>query len=230
MRRTDLSRPSFYVYFRDRHHLVLRVVEHIGGELRTMAERWYRAAAGPGAGRARRSRARRGLRAPRARAARARRRGRRRPATSSWPTARSSGLRRRPPPSTSRPRSRPGACCRSTPRRPRGRSDLDDGALPADRLGRNRRRSSRDRRGRHADHDLDPRALRRALEPASPARAEPERRAAERGRRRRAHAAARRPAAARRAAAQRRERGRPRRRARRGEQPRRRAARPARRA
>src|SRR5215217_1924797 len=33
MRRTDLSRPSFYVYFRDRHHLVLRVVEHIGGEL-----------------------------------------------------------------------------------------------------------------------------------------------------------------------------------------------------
>ena len=33
MRRTELSRPSFYVYFRDRHHLVLRVVEHIGGEL-----------------------------------------------------------------------------------------------------------------------------------------------------------------------------------------------------
>ena len=30
MRRTDLSRPSFYVYFRDRHHLVLRVVEHLG--------------------------------------------------------------------------------------------------------------------------------------------------------------------------------------------------------
>ena len=41
MRRTELSRPSFYVYFRDRHHLVLRVVEHIGGELFTMADRWF---------------------------------------------------------------------------------------------------------------------------------------------------------------------------------------------
>ena len=41
MRRTDLSRPSFYVYFRDRHHLILRVVEHIGAELRTMSKRWY---------------------------------------------------------------------------------------------------------------------------------------------------------------------------------------------
>lgn len=41
MRRTDLSRPSFYVYFRDRHHLVLRVVEHLGSELFTMSERWY---------------------------------------------------------------------------------------------------------------------------------------------------------------------------------------------
>src|SRR4051812_35874611 len=41
MRRTELSRPSFYVYFRDRHDLILRVVEHIGRELRTMAGRWY---------------------------------------------------------------------------------------------------------------------------------------------------------------------------------------------
>jgi AcrR family transcriptional regulator len=41
MRRTDLSRPSFYVYFRDRHHLVLRVVEHLGSELFAMSERWY---------------------------------------------------------------------------------------------------------------------------------------------------------------------------------------------
>ena len=41
MRRTGLSRPSFYVYFRDRHDLVLRVVEHIGGELFAMSERWY---------------------------------------------------------------------------------------------------------------------------------------------------------------------------------------------
>src|SRR4051794_31237601 len=41
MRRTDLSRPSFYVYFRDRHHLILRVVEHLGAELRTMSQCWY---------------------------------------------------------------------------------------------------------------------------------------------------------------------------------------------
>src|ERR671930_1521422 len=47
MRRTGLSRPSFYVYFRDRHDLVLRIVEHIGGELFAMSERWY---AGTGAG------------------------------------------------------------------------------------------------------------------------------------------------------------------------------------
>jgi AcrR family transcriptional regulator len=42
MRRTGLSRPSFYVYFRDRHDLVLKVVEHIGGELFSMSERWYK--------------------------------------------------------------------------------------------------------------------------------------------------------------------------------------------
>jgi TetR/AcrR family transcriptional regulator, ethionamide resistance regulator len=42
MRRTDLSRPSFYVYFRDRHDLVLRVVEHLGSELFTMSNRWLR--------------------------------------------------------------------------------------------------------------------------------------------------------------------------------------------
>jgi AcrR family transcriptional regulator len=47
MRRTDLSRPSFYVYFRDRHDLVLRVVEHIGSELFAVSERWY---AGEGQG------------------------------------------------------------------------------------------------------------------------------------------------------------------------------------
>src|SRR3954451_6145263 len=40
MRRTDLSRPSFYVYFSDRHQLVLRLVEHLSGELFTMSERW----------------------------------------------------------------------------------------------------------------------------------------------------------------------------------------------
>jgi TetR/AcrR family transcriptional regulator, ethionamide resistance regulator len=47
MRRTDLSRPSFYVYFRDRHHLVLRVVEHLGTELWTMSDRWFEGT-GPG--------------------------------------------------------------------------------------------------------------------------------------------------------------------------------------
>jgi AcrR family transcriptional regulator len=41
MRRTDLSRPSFYVYFRDRHELVLRVVEHVGRELWKISENWY---------------------------------------------------------------------------------------------------------------------------------------------------------------------------------------------
>jgi AcrR family transcriptional regulator len=40
MRRTGLSRPSFYVYFSDRHQLVLRVVEHLGTELFTMSDRW----------------------------------------------------------------------------------------------------------------------------------------------------------------------------------------------
>jgi AcrR family transcriptional regulator len=42
MLRTDLSRPSFYVYFRDRHQLMLRVVEQIRGELFAMSERWLR--------------------------------------------------------------------------------------------------------------------------------------------------------------------------------------------
>ena len=43
MRRTELSRPSFYVYFQDRHHLVLRVVEHITAEFFTPSERWFTA-------------------------------------------------------------------------------------------------------------------------------------------------------------------------------------------
>jgi AcrR family transcriptional regulator len=40
MARTTLSRPSFYVYFRDRHQLAVRLVEGIGAELFEMAERW----------------------------------------------------------------------------------------------------------------------------------------------------------------------------------------------
>ena len=54
MRRTDLSRPSFYVYFRDRHELVLRMVEHVWAELLAISERWY-TGSGDGAAQARRS-------------------------------------------------------------------------------------------------------------------------------------------------------------------------------
>ena len=58
MRRTELSRPSFYVYFRDRNHLVLRVVERLGEEQWALSERWFERT-GPGGARAsaRRSRA-----------------------------------------------------------------------------------------------------------------------------------------------------------------------------
>lgn len=41
MRRTGLSRPSFYVYFRDRHHLVLCVVQHLERELMAVSDLWY---------------------------------------------------------------------------------------------------------------------------------------------------------------------------------------------
>ena len=41
MRRTGLSRPSFYVYFKDRHALVLRVVGHLQAELLEVANRWF---------------------------------------------------------------------------------------------------------------------------------------------------------------------------------------------
>src|SRR5690349_20332706 len=40
MRRTELSRPSFYVYFKDRHDLVLRVVEHLTTALFTPSTTW----------------------------------------------------------------------------------------------------------------------------------------------------------------------------------------------
>ena len=41
MRRTGLSRPSFYVYFRDRHELVLRVVGHLESEILGVVNRWF---------------------------------------------------------------------------------------------------------------------------------------------------------------------------------------------
>jgi TetR/AcrR family transcriptional regulator, ethionamide resistance regulator len=46
MRRTGLSRPSFYVYFKDRHELVLRVVEHLQSEILSVANRWYESLGG----------------------------------------------------------------------------------------------------------------------------------------------------------------------------------------
>src|SRR4051794_13909219 len=47
MSRTTLSRPSFYVYFRDRHQLAVRLVEGIGAELFEVAERWLEGAGDP---------------------------------------------------------------------------------------------------------------------------------------------------------------------------------------
>ena len=45
MERTDLARPAFYVHFRDRHELALRVVDRIRAELLVEANRWFE---GPG--------------------------------------------------------------------------------------------------------------------------------------------------------------------------------------
>jgi AcrR family transcriptional regulator len=42
MDRTGLKRPAFYVHFKDRYDVVLRVVEHIGSELFEMANQWLR--------------------------------------------------------------------------------------------------------------------------------------------------------------------------------------------
>jgi TetR/AcrR family transcriptional regulator, ethionamide resistance regulator len=39
---TGLSRPAFYVYFRDRHDLVLRLISEIGSELFEMADKWLK--------------------------------------------------------------------------------------------------------------------------------------------------------------------------------------------
>lgn len=42
MRETGLKRPSFYVHFRDRNDVILRVVATIGDELFDAASHWYR--------------------------------------------------------------------------------------------------------------------------------------------------------------------------------------------
>jgi AcrR family transcriptional regulator len=41
MERTGLKRPAFYVHFRDRHELALRVVDRIRDELLIVANRWF---------------------------------------------------------------------------------------------------------------------------------------------------------------------------------------------
>src|SRR4051794_38077296 len=46
MRRTGLSRPSFYVYFKDRHELVLRLVSQLQQELMGVSDRWYQSPSG----------------------------------------------------------------------------------------------------------------------------------------------------------------------------------------
>src|SRR3954471_9405561 len=40
MRHTGLKRPAFYVHFRDREDLVLRITQLIGAELFEMTDRW----------------------------------------------------------------------------------------------------------------------------------------------------------------------------------------------
>jgi AcrR family transcriptional regulator len=47
MAATGLSRPAFYVYFKDRHALVLRLVQDIGSELQEMADRWFKGEGDP---------------------------------------------------------------------------------------------------------------------------------------------------------------------------------------
>src|SRR3954447_9236426 len=42
MAETSLSRPAFYVYFRDRPDLILRLIQSIGSELFEMADRWLK--------------------------------------------------------------------------------------------------------------------------------------------------------------------------------------------
>src|SRR5205085_9329475 len=42
MAETSLSRPAFYVYFRDRHDLVLRLIGELGAELFEMADIWLK--------------------------------------------------------------------------------------------------------------------------------------------------------------------------------------------
>lgn len=49
MRRTGLKRPAFYAHFRDRHDIVLRVVQDIGGEILAAAAPWLEGGRDPAA-------------------------------------------------------------------------------------------------------------------------------------------------------------------------------------
>ncbi len=42
MSRTGLSRPSFYEYFRDRNHLVIKLTERLGARNLAISEPWFR--------------------------------------------------------------------------------------------------------------------------------------------------------------------------------------------
>jgi AcrR family transcriptional regulator len=45
MRQTGLKRPAFYVHFRDRSELMLRIVGRVGDEVFASANRWFEASA-----------------------------------------------------------------------------------------------------------------------------------------------------------------------------------------
>jgi AcrR family transcriptional regulator len=47
MAQTGLSRPSFYQYFRDLHHLVTRLVQKLGAELFPMSNLWFKGTGDP---------------------------------------------------------------------------------------------------------------------------------------------------------------------------------------
>jgi len=47
MDRTGLSRPSFYVYFRDRHHLALRLLEELAKQVHEDSDAWLQGSSEP---------------------------------------------------------------------------------------------------------------------------------------------------------------------------------------
>ncbi len=167
MERTDLARPAFYVHFRDRHELALRVVDRIRAELLVEANRWFEGArlerrAARGA-RGRHSRLRRARPGPEGavRRVRLRRAGR-----GGLPRA-DPGVRRRDGAAHPRGAGRgPLARARRAGDRPRPR--LDGRGLPAGGARRPVRRRPR-QGGRRARPDLERHALRLAVVPSGAA-------------------------------------------------------------